>query len=319
MAARLLAFVAAVAMVVGAIAVRNGMDDEGDSPSRDGGGSGRLELVCSTELDQVCEAIGAAHDDVNVTTEPVSATLERLGGEEAVSGVDAWFTAGPWSEALAAARGDEPFAAAVSVARTPIVVAAWKPSAAACPELALACVADNLAVGTPADDTAAGILVDAAFAGAHIGNAAYATNDLAGEPEGWLTALDQKTDAVRRNQVRSVADVFTRRGASAAAFVDLETAAGIVAASVAESSRPNVTVVRAGPVVDALVAARRGSDAGRKLVEIVKDDRTKQALRSAGWRVQGGAPIAGIDPRPLPDDDGLPSPGVLHAVRDLVR
>ena len=321
MAARLLAFVAAVAMVVGAVAVRNQMDDEGGNggagPSGNGDRDGVAALVCSTELRQVCEAIDAQHEDVEVTVEAVSVTLDRL-EEGGATGVDAWFTAGPWADVLAAVRGDELFDAGTTVARTPIVMATWTPAASGpCPQVALACLADNLSVGTPADDTAAGVLVDAALVGAHIGNADYATNDLAGEPEGWLTALDQKTDAVRRNGVRTVTDLLVRRGAGAAAVVDLESAVGIVVA--AAQSRDQVSVERTGSVVGAVVAPRRGSQNGRRIVEIVGDDRTKQALRSAGWRVSGGAPLAGIGTQPLPDDDGLPSPGVLHAVRDLVR
>ena len=82
MLARLLAVVAAVAMVAGALAVRGQWDAEGGATGGDTGGDNGgegLRHVCSTELREACEDIrGRAGRPLLVTVETARTTAERL-------------------------------------------------------------------------------------------------------------------------------------------------------------------------------------------------------------------------------------------------
>jgi len=58
--------------------------------------------------------------------------------------------------------------------------------------------------------------------------------------------------------------------------------------------------------------------AGVLLRELVSGPAGRRALAAAGWRVRGQALAAGLEgTRPLPAASGLPSPGVLEALRRL--
>ncbi|MGI8794088.1 MAG: extracellular solute-binding protein [Acidimicrobiales bacterium] len=129
---RIIAFIVAIGMVVGAIVAR--------SLATDGtvtGGPSDLQLVCTTELKALCLAMDA-QGMAEVTVEPASVTAERLiaadaTGEEA-DAVDGWLTPGPWAAMVDEARraaGRQPLFAELGepIARTALLYIAG-PSAA---------------------------------------------------------------------------------------------------------------------------------------------------------------------------------------------
>jgi len=323
MAARFLALVAAVVMVVGAVVARDRLDDGDKDETAER--SGRLELVCATELQPVCDAIDAAESGVNVTVEAATTTADRLKSVDADDAViDGWLTPGPWGEIVDASRApsagtlfDRPGDA---LARSPFVLAVWKDKRArlACADpVDLGCVGDAVSargfrLGAAADDQAEGVLVDAALGTGHIKNANFATNDL-GETDlaDWITGVDANVDRVGRNPGgRSFAEMLTFGSAVADGFLSTEAEVSPQLATAAK--RDQVDLVQLVPVATADVRfAPRLGDRGKRLGEIVRGDRAREALRSSGWRVDGRPP--------LPDDDGLPSAGVLQALRDITR
>jgi hypothetical protein len=175
MARRLLALIAAVAMIAIAIAIRDRGDDKAS------GGTGALQLVCATELEAVCAALDGT-SGVEVTVEPAVVTARRLrtaSPEDA--GVDGWLAPGPWGEIVDVSRAtsaEQLFAdAGAPLARSPFVLAVWKNKRAAlqCNEpVDFGCIGDatitrGFRLGVASDDQAEGLLADAADTSAELG------------------------------------------------------------------------------------------------------------------------------------------------------
>src|SRR5437870_12756132 len=87
MAARIGAVVAAIAMIVVAVVVRDRINEKQTT----------TRLTCSTELAEACGHLGGG---IKVTVEPAGTTFDRLvklaPGDD--PGLDGWLVAGPWSE-----------------------------------------------------------------------------------------------------------------------------------------------------------------------------------------------------------------------------
>ncbi len=326
---RILAVIAAVAMVVVAVVIRNGRDGDAGNPST---GSGALKLLCATELESVCSALNGA--DVSVTIEPAAVTADRLRAAHADDqSFDGWITPGLWSSIVDAQRGavdDELFADSPDVlGRSPFVLAVWKDQRAKlnCPEpLDLGCIGDavnsrGFRLGVAADDEAEGVLADAALSAGHIDNANFATNDLQEtDLADWLTSVDQRTDRVAQNPGgRSFTELLTFGAANADGY--LSTEANIGPELIQASRRNELEMLYTRPVAtEDVTFARRPGKRGDQLRDIVVSDRVRKLLAEAGWRVEGQSLVAGVSATPrLPTDDGLPSGGVLSALLEITR
>jgi hypothetical protein len=88
---RLVAFAVAAVLVVGAFFIRREVIDSDDSEA--GGSDPPGELVCITELADVCAAL--ATDDLSVTVEDAGTTLDRLGALGDDSDPPLWLTIEP--------------------------------------------------------------------------------------------------------------------------------------------------------------------------------------------------------------------------------
>jgi hypothetical protein len=327
MSKRLLALLAAVAMVVVAVAVRARIDNGGG-----GDASTALHLVCATELSDVCDAIHTK--GVDVTIEPATVTADRLRSVDAdKADIDGWLAPGPWGAIVDAARapsaGDLFAAKGEVLARSPFVVAVWKDRRArlACPDpVAFACVGDavisrGIRLGMAADNEAEGVLADAALGAGHIKNPHFATNDLdETDLADWIAAVDTNADQVGRNPGgRSFTELLTFGEAAADGYLSTEADIGPVLAGAVK--RGQLDVAYPSPIVTADVEffGRPGNRSNR-LSAIVRGRATSTSLRDHGWRVVGLPNIPGVADTPrLPDDDGLPSAGVLEALRDVTK
>jgi len=112
------ALLVAVALVVGALILRNtlnantssGTDSTGGTPSK-----GSQTLICSTEFAAVCAGLGAA---IDVTVEPAGTTLDRLAQAPDGDLPDAWLTLDPFPAMLEQTRTRTGFASAVASSNT---------------------------------------------------------------------------------------------------------------------------------------------------------------------------------------------------------
>jgi hypothetical protein len=328
MARRLLALVAALAMVGVAIVVRNNRDSGGASTTA---ASGRLQLVCATELAAVCDGINAR--DADVTIEPATVTADRLHSADPDDpGIDGWLAPGPWGAVVDSARSTSAgrlFAdAGAPLARSPFVLAVWKDkrAALACATADLGCVGDAVAtrgfrLGVAADDQAEGVLSDAALGAGHAKNSNFATNDLdETDLSDWLAAVDANTDRVSRNPGgRSFTELLTFGAAAADGYLSTEADVGPQFVRAAKRSQLDLLYVTPPTTADVLLSVRPGKR-GDRLNALVRNERIRQLLQANGWRVDGLPPAAGVNTTPrLPSDDGLPSAGVLQAVRAITK
>lgn len=323
---QLAAVALAAAMVGGAVAVRGLIDD-------DNGSDGEITLICPTELEDACRA---ASGDVAVRAEPAPATaaaLEGAASEMSVDG-DAWLVPAAWATSVNDQReraGLPPLLGEPSdpVARSPVAVVVWADradtlTAGPCNgTVGWSCLGDaagrawgdlgdpgtpgTLKVGLTDPNSATGLVVLGGAASGFFGSGDYASNDFGGGFQGWLDGLASTAgdsaagDPVARMLTRGQGELT----AAGALEVDARTAAG----------RPNVTVLYPAPVVtaDLVVVPIGGSSSAAEAV--AADDDLRRALSDAGWRVVGEPLAEGLEPEiGLPDDDGLPSGGVLRAL-----
>lgn len=284
---RLAAIAGAVALVAAAFVVRETIIEDDDGGS--GSSPGSTELVCASELpDGVCPE-EAALDDI----------VADLVGEDPPA--ITWVTPGPWpqmvDEARAASSRERIFVDVRPLATTDIVaVVHQKPSQ--CPEeITWRCLGDSAAasgrIAAPSTATGVRLLIRAAMLGGFIGATEYASNDLdevAGARD-WIESADKGIEQARRRQASSLREFLATRGAAADVFITTAAEAGAF---------DSLDIVRPQP--PARVIATLGTtgrfDAGAGAEE----------LRRARWST---------DPASLTGDLGLPSPGVLLALREV--
>ena len=96
-------------------------------------------------------------------------------------------------------------------------------------------------------------------------------------------------------------------------------AAGALEVTAREAAgRDGFRVLYPAPVTTADLVAVPIGDAGDDADELAGDGALRQALAESGWRVDGEPAAEGVDTSvELPDDDGLPSGGVVQALLDL--
>jgi hypothetical protein len=134
-ARRIVAVLAAIVLIGGALLVRNAIDDDdadaggptGSTVTATTQGTDAGAFVCSSELAAACTAIAAAHPDADVTVEPAGTTLDRLAALPDGTEPPVWLTVAPYPamvDALRDAAGLQPFGGTADVlAATPLVVA----------------------------------------------------------------------------------------------------------------------------------------------------------------------------------------------------
>lgn len=238
--------------------------------------------------------------------------------DPAAEAPDAWLAAGPWPQLVDQERERRDlqplFSSEEGVAATPLVAIIENRKLASLPcagEPTWACVA-GAAVGMPVTlrfgmpdpaVEAAGSLVMAASVGSAIGLSEYARNDYEGLPaESLAVGLRDTVEGSARRGGDSPA-VFL--GSSGGAFLDAW------AGTEAELRRLLADAARAGsvtlvtPAPRALVTATLGVREGVDL----DGDQVEETLASLGWSL----------PPPEEAEDGLPSPGVLVALSELIR
>lgn len=289
-------------MIVGAYVYRYGLPGEdGDGAARLDGGARAGVLVCAAELGVVCDAL----PDVQV--EPAGTTFDRLViARSAVdAGVAEWIAPGPWAEMVDASRGAARpalFGEPDVVGSSPLVLVTRKsqPIAACTGGVTWRCVGD--AAQDPAfrlaadrDTTPNGLVVRAAALGGFLGTTEYATNDLDEAPDaaGWFANLDTTLDRAASFGAGSLTSFVAQQGSAQGYVTTRRDAAAFTSPAAFDIAVPTPAA--------AVQVVRARTNGGRDLVD---EDDLVDALRSAGWDVQQG-----------PGDDGLPSPGVLVALR----
>ncbi|MDP8976702.1 MAG: substrate-binding domain-containing protein [Actinomycetota bacterium] len=335
MAARLLALIAAVAMVVGSLAIRSRLD-ESSGEGAGGGGGDKARLVCSTELSQVCEAL---EEDLTVLVEPAGVTADRLAkAPDGPASLDGWLVPAPWPEVVRNARqrsGLSPMldAAGPPLARSPLVLAVWPDQAAVlrqrCPggQLTWRCWADlagqgQLKPGHSDVDEAVGLAtVGAATAGFFAGRADLARADLEDNDEyrSWLARLERSVRTFRPVSGSALRDMLLKGPVEFDSVGTTEAEAAPLVAASARTEKPMIIYPSPVATVDVVLATVPGARVGR-MTRSVGADTGLDALARSGWRVPGRRPASGVPSQPeLPAAGGLPDAGILDFLRTLSK
>jgi hypothetical protein len=321
LAARLIALVVAVAMVVGALAVRARWDDD-DNGGDGNEPSGALRLVCAPELEAVCEQIANGADrDVEVTVEDAGITADRLATAPRAD-IDGWLTPGPWPQIVDVLRAGQPklFGPVTGpIAHSRVGLVMWNDRSARLSThcggaVTWRCIGDAAGKqwseigGEPtwgavrmslpdATTSASGVAVLGAATVGYFGRPDVSTIDFDEDPGfgGWLAALARANPNVDLDRMLAA-------GPSLAAGI------GVIAADAAERLQPAAISRRARLIYPApvttvgVVFAGMPGSRGNRLSELVTKQEGPQAVRAAGW-------TAGAGP------GGLPIPGLLQALR----
>lgn len=327
---RVLAAVAAIAMVAAAFTIRSQLDDGGQQAS-----SARAATVCVTELAEVCRAV--LGDDADLTIAPGWETFDELlaAPDAEAAGVDAWLAPEPMLTGLAEARataGLSPmFTDTTSpLARSPLVLVVWSERA---PALAEACGGEIswTCLGDEADapwadlggqaswgrlkpghddptTSAVGLLVAAQATGDRLDRSDWATNDF--EVPGfrsWFESLESTVDDL----APPTGTPLDRLLAVGPAAYDVVGTTEADAARVERSrDRDRLDTLYPSPMATVDVALA-STDAGGAVADRFVAD-SGSAFEAADWRVGPSEP-------PLPDTSGTAAPGALVALRALAQ
>ena len=338
MATRVLALLAAVAMIAAALFVRARLDgDDGEDFA------GPLKLVCDTALAAVCDAIaGEEGDRVEVRVEGAFTTFAALNGQvpQLDPYLDGWLVSAPWPGILAAARQraaqDTTVFAGEILARSPVVMAIQDDRRQVLTErcggeISWKCVGEvagtawaSLPGGMPVwgpirpahppAPSLIGLTVLGSAAVSFVGRTDLARADFE-EPtfQDWFSRLEE---AGPRPPAVEPFKTFLTRPTSFSLVGTIEADAGPALQVAASATKP--VLLYPSPVVTAdVVLAVRESPEGEALTRMLASSTARRALAAAGWRVEGEPRAPGVAAQPgLPPTSNLPDPDVLQALMD---
>ena len=321
---RVLALVAAAAMVGGSLAVRSRLD------RREEDRANPLRVVCAAELGPVCDALD--RERALVSVEAAGVTADRLGrstGED--PGVDGWLVPAPWPEIVDGQRRSRqlvPLFPEVTspLARSPLVLVARRTLAdglaARCGgPLGWKCLGEAAAAGAAkpghADPSVDGVgaLVLGQATAAYFGRGDLSTIDL-DDPDfaRWLTAVERAAPP----SASGGSPLNEMLGTNFAVYDAVGTVeAEAVPVLAVSAARDRVVLLYPSPMATAdVVLASRGGNTSRRAADVAGGDVTRRALAGGGWRVEG---VTRTTEPALPPANGLPSPGFLDALRARAR
>ena len=343
---RVLAVVAAVLMIGGALLIRSRLDAREDANELQ---ASSAVVVCATELAAVCDEVRREHPELTITTEEASVTAGKLsasGFSRDATPMDAWLVPRPFPAMVDENRsftGLEPVLGDSSrvLARSPLTLTAWNDRLdalrSACGgEVTWVCIGDNagqpwLDTGGPQSwgnvkpglpdpsTTAFGLLGLTQATSQYLDRTDFASNDL--QEPGFPSWLDQLKRSIRSYPPTSTGGPLGQMLSQGKGTFDVAGSAEAVSGPGVSTSRykTDLTVLYPSPVItaDVVLVPLRGSDPGNHAREVFESDATAATLAAKGWRVAGQPPAPGVLSDPLPETDGLPKPGAVQALLDV--
>jgi hypothetical protein len=322
---RILAVLAAIAMVVVALVARQKLDDRNSVRNT------VLRITCTPELETPCRDFAdTSGAKVDVTIEEAGVTVDKL-ATASEAPFDGWLTPGPFPQMVQEARrsaGRPVLIDRVSrpIARSRIGIVMWKERAGAlgarCPEKGVGwrCLGDAAGrqwsdvggkptwgtVKTALPDpltSASGLVALGAGTAGFFGQADVSLQDVQDSVEysAWLNNL------ARANQNLDVGRMLAAGPSLVDAVVTLEATSEQTVEQAA--GRDPVSVIYPSPVATAdVVLGTVGSKSSTRLATLLEGTAGRDALARARWKVD----FAG-----LPPTSNLPSPGLLLALRGM--
>lgn len=346
---RLLALLAAVVMIVGALALHGDLSS-GDGGGGGGGGASTGRLLCSSELAAACQQLSnqtGAKFDIQAAGDTVALLSTLTDGR--TFEYDGWLTTAREAEVVRDARTRAQLSAVLGsplgpIARTPLMLAIWKDRAAALSgrcggTLTWKCLGDvaGLRWASLGGDaawgdvkpghadpqaTGEGLAIIGQAASQYFGRSDLSTADY--DDGGFLDWFTQLERAVPSGTGVGDESDFVRMLTAGPSVYDVvattEAEAGPLLANSARDRRDAVTLLYPAPVatLDIVFAPVAGRDTG--LQDTVTGDDGRAALAHAGFRVDGeDRPLGVPDRPPLPTKSNLPDAGSLSALLQTWR
>ncbi len=333
-----------------------GSDDDGEARDGATGSGGDLVIICGPELLVACNDLADDTDGVRVREEPEHVTAQRIAdGGLGLDANTLWLAAGDWPAIVASddttgAQRLEELASSRVLARSPAVIVGrgerMEAASQGCGTLDWSCLGDaagdtwtglggepawgEVKVGLPDVDTGSGMVTVNQAVASRVGGSDFASNDLdVPEVDLWFEHLGGESSNSARSggSLEPLAELIRVQGS-------LSMAGALEADAVRElgpvASASAFTVVAPEPVATADVRLWGSDDAVvAASIRRIGAERITDALGNAGWRIpdaDGSAPAppgaASIDAEmasldtTLPEDPGLPDPGVVFTVND---
>jgi hypothetical protein len=325
---RLLALVAAVAMVVGAFALREWLDAR---PAPEVPSEPSTSLVCAAELGAACERL-AETEGLEVRTAAAGDTVIALAANPDAA-PDLWLVPAPWPEVAQIRRGGDPAGApevSQVLARSPLVLVGFTERLETLEEFCSGevtwrCIGEQ--AGTPWSElglpdagaavlrpghrdpttSAAGLLVLGQAAAAFFGGTDLNRGDLDSEDfAAWFTRLESAIPEFSPASGSMVTDMLTRGPASYDVVGTTEAEATQLLEAAPAGPRPIEVRPSSPPASADVVLVAFDGDVEGALERV--GEPLRAALADTGWKVEA-------DPS-LPEDAGLPSAGFLVALQE---
>ncbi|MBS1836163.1 MAG: hypothetical protein JST64_00540 [Actinobacteria bacterium] len=330
---RILAILAALAMIGAAALIRQQMID-GDTTS---GGDGTLRLRCGSELASVCERLAKEDGSIEVTVRDDGETTDALSTKAAIVDFDAWLSVGPWAGIVADNRRQAALTTAVLaapsrvLARSPVTFVGPADRIAALIShcggtITWTCIGDAsgrpwselggqptwgpMKGGLAPPDTGSGLVALDQAVATQSSTTDWGTADLE-QWSGWLAQLltqaQQSDDPLARMLVQS-------GWASITAPLERQSGPEMERGN----RRASYSLLYPEPMVtaDVTLVPANGLKAD-DLLDRLGSGRIAAALTQAGWRVVGQPNQKGVGGGPtLPPTSNLASPGALQALRN---
>lgn len=343
---RVLAVIAAVVMIGGALLIRSRLDSSESAADLE---ASRAVVVCASELATVCDQVRRDHPELTIETEEASVTAERLSSSSfsrEATPIDAWLVPRPFPAIVDENRslaGLEPVLGDSTgvLARSPVTLAVWDDRLGALEttcagEVTWACIGDHagqpwaelggqeswgtVKPGLPDPASAAvGLLVLSQATAQELGRVDFASNDL--QDPGYQTWLSQLKRSVRSYPPTSTGGALGQMLSQGKGTFDLAGSFEAVSGPGVTTSRYNsqLRVLYPSPVVtaDLVLVPLRGASSGDHTRDVFESDATASTLATNGWRVDGEPAAPGVGTDPLPETDGLPKPGAVQALHTV--
>lgn len=299
-AKRIAALAATVALILGAIVIRDRLIDNDGTGAAEPDQSPATELICATELADACRRVDIA--GLTVRIEDAGVTLERLGGIRSTDPIPLWLTFDPFPamvDVLRSTPGNSQLGLdPLLIASSPIglvTAVADAPDLSECGDpVSWRCLGDSgLATGfARTTDAGIGLLAVAQAAVGFSSTGQLALSDA--QFQRWLRTVVTSVPASRLSGGTAIATIQTRSSS-------MDVAAG-AEAELGASPRADFTVQYASPMIraDVALAGPTGWSPPDGLAEALTG-----ALTDIGW----DTPVAATNP--------LPDAGTMIALRSL--
>ena len=294
---RVVALVVAIVLIAGAVLIRSAIDDNGSPASRPH--EGPVRVVCADEVYDACASLDPTRYDARREDAAVTAAALAGPGEPAF---DVWIAPASWVGIVDDARSRNGGTATLAaeeepVARSPLVVVGGA-DVDACDWRCIG--SKTFSVGAAAPSSALGTIELGAAATGFLGRSTFAANDLDTPFRSWLEGMTQR---IVTNDQPVTTLLQSRAFFDAAISTEADARAQLDAAS--PDRKAGLSLQYPAPVANVDIVAV-DVDPSRDRVAAGAARTVGSLLQSRGWKAPSAAP------------DGLPRPGVLAALRELV-